>query len=59
MVNTIFHLDDVEALPTPSSISHTLGELGPREKETEKRDSPVEKLESIKLDDQQPDAQSK
>ena len=43
----------------PSSISHTLGELGPREKETEKRDSPVEKLESIKLDDQQPDAQSK
>ena len=37
MVNTILHLEDVETLPTTSNISHMLGELDPREKETEKR----------------------
>ena len=51
VVNTIFHLEDVEVLPTPNSISHTLGELDLREKDKEKRGSPVEELESIKLDD--------
>ena len=30
MVNTIFHLEDVEAPPAPDNISHTLGELDPR-----------------------------
>ena len=55
MVNTIFHLEDVEIPPTPSSISHTLGELDPQEKETEKRGGPVEELESVKLDDQHPE----
>ena len=39
----------------PSSIFHTLGELDPREKETEKRGGPVEELESIKLDEQHPE----
>ena len=52
MVNTIFHLEDVEIPPTPSNISHTLGELDPREKEKEKKGGPIEKLKSIKLDDQ-------
>ena len=52
MVNTIFHLEVVETPPTPSSISHTLGELNPQEMETEKKSSPVEELESIKLKDQ-------
>ena len=51
VVNTIFHLEDVEVLPTPNSISHTLGELNPREKDKEKRDGLVEELESIMLDD--------
>ena len=51
MVNTIFNLEDVEIPPAPSNISHTLGELDPREKETKKRAGPVEELESIKLDD--------
>ena len=32
MVNTVFHLEDVEAPPTPDSISYTLGELDPRGK---------------------------
>ena len=54
MVNTVFHLEDVEILPTPSRISHMLGELDPQEKETEKRGDPVEELESVKLDDQHP-----
>ena len=53
VVNTIFHLEDVEVPPTPNNISHTLGELDPREKE--KRGSPTEELESIKLDDQHPE----
>ena len=52
MVNIIFHLEDVEISSAPSNISHTLGELDPREKETEKRGSPVKELESTKLDDQ-------
>ena len=52
VVNTIFHLDDVEVLLTPNNISYTLGELDPREKEKEKRGGPVEELESIQLDDQ-------
>ena len=51
VVNTIFHLEDVAVPPTPNSISHTLGELDLREKDKEKRGSPVEELESIKLDD--------
>ena len=55
VVNTIFHLEDVEVLPTENNISHTLGELDPREKKKEKRGSPVEKLESVKLDDQHPE----
>ena len=55
MVNTIFHLEDVEASPAPDDISHTLGELDPREREKEDRGGPVEELESIKLDDQQPE----
>ena len=55
MVNTIFHLEDVVALPTPKNISQALGELDPREKEMEKRGSPIEKLESIKLDDSHPE----
>ena len=52
---TIFHLEDVEIPPTPSNISHTLGELDPREKEIEKKGGPVEELKSIKLDDQHPE----
>ena len=55
VVNIIFHLDDLEVSPTPSSISHTLGELDPQEKEKEKRVGPIEELESIKLDDQHPE----
>ena len=51
MVNTIFNLEDVEIPPAPSNISHTLGELDLREKETKKRAGPVEEFESIKLDD--------
>ena len=54
-INIVFHLENVEVSPTPSNISHTLGELDPRErekeKEKEKRGSPVKNLESIKLDD--------
>ena len=53
--NTAFHLEDVEVLPASNNISHTLGELDPREREREKRGGPVEKLESIKLDDQHPE----
>ena len=41
IVNTIFHLEDVEIPPALSNISHILGELDPREKETEKKGSPV------------------
>ena len=52
MVNTIFHFEDVEIPPAPNNISHTLGELDPREKEIEKRSGPIEELESIKLKDQ-------
>ena len=55
MVNTIFHVEDMETLPTPSNISHTLGQLDPREKETKKRGGLVEELESIKLGDQHPE----
>ena len=29
VVNTIFNLEDVDILPTPNNISHTLGELDP------------------------------
>ena len=54
-VNTIFHLEDVEVPPIPNNIFHTLGELDPREKAKEKRDGPIEELESIKLDDQHPE----
>ena len=54
MVDTILHLEDVETLPALSNISHTLGELDPREKEIEKRGGQVEELESIKLDDKHP-----
>ena len=54
VVNTIFHLEDVEVLSTPRNISYTLGELDPREKEKEKRGGLAEELESIKLDDQHP-----
>ena len=55
MVNTICHLEDIEALHTLENISHALGELDPREKEMEKKGGPVEKLESIKLDDEHPE----
>ena len=48
-------MEDVEVPPTPNNISHTLGELDPREKENEKKGGPVEELESIKLDDQHPE----
>ena len=51
VVNTVFHLEDVEVPPTPNNISYTLGKLNPQEKEKEKRGGPVEELESIKLDD--------
>ena len=54
-VNTVFHLEEVEILPTPSSVSHTLVELDPQEKETKKRSSLIEELESVKLDDQHPE----
>ena len=37
MVNTVFHLEDVDAPPALDNISHTLGELDPREREKEKR----------------------
>ena len=59
MINIIFHLKDMETLPAPSNISHMLGKLDPMEKETEKRGGPVEKLESIKLDNQHPERWSK
>ena len=52
MVNTIFHLEDVETPLAPSNISHTFRELDLRVKETEKRGDPIKELESIKLDDQ-------
>ena len=52
VVNTIFHLEDVEVSPAPSNISHMLGELDPREREKEKRGGLVKELESVKLDDQ-------
>ena len=55
MVNTIFHLEDVESPLAPKRISYTFGELEPREKEMEKRGGPIEELESIKLDDQHPE----
>ena len=55
MVNTIFHLEDVETSPTPEKISHAFGELDPYEKETKMRCGLVEELESIKLDDQHPE----
>ena len=51
-INTVFHLEDVEAPPTSNNISHTLSELDPQEREKEKRCELVEELESIKLDDQ-------
>ena len=54
-VNTVFHLENVETPPTLDSISHTLGELDPRERDKEKRGRPVEELESIKLYDQHPE----
>ena len=54
MVNTIFLLEDVETPPAPESISRTLAELDPREREKEKMSGPVEELESINLDDQHP-----
>ena len=47
MVNTIFHLEDVETPPTPEKISHAFEEHDPREKEMERRGSPIEELESI------------
>ena len=50
-INTVFHLEDVEAPPAADNISHTLGELDPQEREKKKRGRPVEKRESIKLDD--------
>ena len=50
IVNTIFHLEDVETLPVADNISHMLGELDLREKEMERKGGPVEELESIKLD---------
>ena len=56
MVNTVFHLEDMEALPAPDNISHTLGELDPRGREKQKKSGPVEELESIKLDDQHPES---
>ena len=37
VVNTIFHLEDVEVPCTPNNISHTLRELDSQEKEKEKR----------------------
>ena len=55
MVNTIFHLEDVETPRVPNNIFHMLGELDPMEKEMERRGGPVEELESIKLDDQHPE----
>ena len=55
-MNTIFHLEDVEVPPTPNNISHTLGELDPREREKEKRGCLVEELESIEVDDQHPES---
>ena len=55
MVNTIFHLEDVEIWPAPNNISHTLRELDLREKEIKKRGGPVEELEPIRLDDQHPE----
>ena len=42
MVNTIFHLEDVETPPAPKKISHAFGELNPREKEMARRGGPVE-----------------
>ena len=45
----------MEVSPTPSNISHTLGELDPRERGREKREGPIKELESIKLDDQHPE----
>ena len=50
VVNTIFHLEDVEVPPTLNNISHTLGELDPHEKEKKKRGGPIEELEFVKLD---------
>ena len=41
-----------EAPTNPDNISHTLGELDPRERDKEKIGGPVEKMESVKLDDQ-------
>ena len=52
MLNTLFYLEDVETLPAPENISHALDALNPREKEIKKRGSPIEELESIKLDNQ-------
>ena len=51
VINTIFHLEDIEVPPTPNNISHTLGEPDRWEKEKDKRGHLVEELESIKLDD--------
>ena len=55
VVSTVFHLEDVETPPVLNNISHTLRELDPQVREKEKRGSPVEELESIKLDDQHPE----
>ena len=55
MVNTIFHLEDVETPPAPKNISHAFGELDSWEKEMERRGGPIMELESIKLGDQHPE----
>ena len=57
VVNTIFHWEDVEVSPTPNNISHTLGELDPREKEKEKRGGLVNELEFIKKVEQHPECE--
>ena len=55
VVNTIFHLEDVETPPALTNIFHAFKELDPQEKEMERSSSPVEEMESIKLDDQHPE----
>ena len=55
VVNTIFHLMDVENPRNTKKISRTLRELEPCKKETKRRGGPIEELESIKLDNQHPE----
>ena len=55
VVNTVFHLEEKIVPLAPDNISHTLGELDPREKGQEKRGGPIEELESIQLDDPHPE----